>query len=160
MNPPPPDVSPEAAQRVANALEWLAKFAGSLLALWLFIARVGKPYFEWRDRQRATTIRAVLREELACLATISEREEANGKKLDLALARQDQVFGEIDLFVTVMADNRDRIDELNELLNEAGYASRDRRIAADRRRAADEAMAELQGRLRGRRRHDDQLQVD
>lgn len=158
MNPPVQDLPPDPAQRVADTVEFLARIAGAALIVWGFIAKAGKPYFQWRQKQFSATIRAVLKEELACLAQLTAREEEINAKLDLALERQERVFDELDLFVAVLADSRDRLDEVKDLLNEAGYASRDRRIHSDRRVAADEAMAELQGRLRGRRRQEDHLE--
>lgn len=153
MAPSPQDLPPDSAERIGDVLEFGAKAALSVGAIWALIARVFKPLAEWTRKRRALAIRAALAPELAVIAALPEREE----KLDLALERQDRVFDEIDLFVTVMADNRERLDEMNDLLNAHGFASRDRRSASERRQFADEAMAELQGRMVARRRKDDQV---
>lgn len=143
------DVPPDAPQRAAEVLEFLAKLAGALAIVWGFIAKVAKPFVDWRRRRLQEAIRDALRADLDPLRELPSR-------VELALERQDQVFDEIDLFLEVIADNRDRINEINGFLDEVGFASRDRRHA-ERRRTADEAFDELQGRLRSRRRRDDDI---
>lgn len=151
MNGAAPDLPPDPAQSALNVLEFLAKAAGAAVIVWGFIKTVGKPYFEWRQRRLNEAITIVLKKEL------HEHTMEMADRIDLALARQDRVFEEIDLLVVVMADDRDRHDEMTELLNTQGMASKNRRVHADRRQAADEAMAELQGRLRSRRRKTDEI---
>lgn len=150
-------VTRDGAELVGAVVEFLAKVAGSLLIVWGFIVRVWKPFVEWRRRRLTDAIRLALKAELEAMAGLPERDQALLDKVNLALDRQEQVFSEIDLFVIVMADSRDRMDEVTDLLNVSGFASRDRRPVerTDRRRHADEAMAELQGQLRARRRRTD-----
>lgn len=140
--------------RAADTLEFLARIAGAGLIVWGFVAKVGKPYFEWRQRKLNEAITAVLKLSLAGYT------KEITDKIDIALERQTRVFEEVDLLVVVLADNRDRMDEMKEMLDGAGFSSRNRRVHADRRIAADEAMAELQGRIRGRRRHTDDLEEE
>jgi hypothetical protein len=157
VNPPPPELPPDAAQRAADTVEYLAKFAGSLGALWLFVAKVAKPFTEWRRKQLTAAIREAMAPELAAIAEIPDRDREVNAKLMLSLERQGQVFDELDLFVLVVADLKDRHDETNELLDAAGFGSRERRRGHERRQAADDALAELQGRLVSRRRREEEL---
>lgn len=150
MNPPSPQLDPDAAQRALDVVEFLAKLGGGLLIVWGFIARVAKPFVDWRRKRLQDAIRDALKADLDPLRELPDR-------VRLALERQDQVFDEIDLFVAVMSDHRERLEEFSGLLDEVGLASRDRRVNAERQRLADDAFAELQGRLRSRRRQDDQL---
>jgi hypothetical protein len=157
LNAPGPDLPPDAAQRAADTIEFIAKLAGSLAVVWAFIAKVGKPFTEWRRKQLTAAIREALATELAAIAKIPERDEEVNAKLMLALERQGQIFDELDLFVMVVAEGRERMDDLSELLDETGFASRERRRNPDRRHAADQALTELQGRLVSRRRREEEL---
>ena len=150
MNPPPPDLPPDATQRAADVVEFLATVAGSLLIVWGFIARIAKPFVDWRRDRLRDAIRDALKADLDPLRALPSQ-------VKRALDRQDQVFDEIDLFVAVIADNRERLDDISSLLDEVGYASRDRRTSTERRQLADDAFAELQGRLRSRRRKEDEF---
>lgn len=155
MNAPAPDLPPDTAERVADIMEYTAKTAVSLSAVWAFIALIARPFTEWRRKRLREAIREALKPELAAIADMPARETETNRKLDIALRRQDQVFDEIDLFVLVVADNRERLAEMQDLLDStAGLTAGDRRRNAPgaRRRLADEALQELQGKLRARRR--------
>lgn len=156
MTPNAPQIPPDAAKHVGDVLEFGGKAAVALGAMWAFVIGVVKPYSAWRSKRRADEIRAALKPELDAIARLIAREEETDKKLDLVIDRQTQVFDEIDLFMVVVADNRERLDETNGLLDEV-FSSRDRRVHSARRQAADVALAELQGRVRMRRRRTDDL---
>lgn len=151
------DLPPDTQQRVADTVELFVKLAGALGIVWAFLVKVAKPYREWRHRQLTAAIRTALQPELKVVSELAAANNSVSAKLMLALERQSEIFDEFDLFVVVVADNRDRMEEMKELLDEAGFASRDRRQHADRRRRADEAMEQLQGRLIARRRKEDEL---
>lgn len=158
----PPQLTPEMQGRIADVAEWLVKVGGSLALMWGFLARVAKPYVEWRKRKLVESIREAVQPELTVMTSLKADHQAIVKKLDVSLARQSELFDEIELFITVIADHHDRLEEVRELLDEAGFASRDRRDPPDRerdrRRAADLALEELQGRLRRRRRQDHEVE--
>lgn len=156
MSPSPQELPPDAAQRAADVFEFLAKLAGSAAIVWGFIAKVLKPYNDWRRRRLVEAIRSALKEELEVISRLEARDE----KLDLVLERQSQIFEEMDLFMLVTGDAAERLDELQGLLDEVGFASPDRRIEVgdrraaeyDRRRAASLALEQLSQRLTARRR--------
>lgn len=156
MNAPGPQIPPEAAKHVGDVLEFGGKAAVALGAIWAFVIGVVKPYSAWRSKRRAAEIRAALEPELKIIAALRDREEEVDRKLQLTLDRQSQVFDELELFLVVVGDNRDRQNETNALLDEV-FASPDRRVNGVRRQAADEALEQLQGRVRMRRRRADDL---
>lgn len=144
----------ELTKRLLDTLELWAKIAGAVLGLGVFVKRVLKPYTEWRRKALATMMRDILKEELARLDAVSEREDEVFRLLGRVLARQDEFFNDIDAFIGISTHNTERIDEINELLDVAGFAS-DRRSGVDRR-VIDQAMSDLLTRRRQRRR----LQTD
>lgn len=156
MNPPAPDLPPDSAQRVLDIAEFLAKFVGSLAAVWIFLRRGGKPAIEWYRKRRIEVIREALKPELDCIAGLPARDERTDAKLDLSLERQSRIFDELDLLLVVVADGRERQDETNDLLDEV-FATADRRQSTTRRQAAEAALAELQGRVISRRRREEEL---
>jgi hypothetical protein len=125
MNPPAGD--PHLSERAADTIELLAKSGGLLAMLWAFIARVLKPYHEYRQAQLARTIRAVVEPMLK------------------------PILRDHDVLVDIALDNRERHDETNELLNFLGFTS-DRRTSDERREEVSEMVHGLAERRRERRR--------
>lgn len=158
-----PQPEQEIAQRAGDILEFWAKAAGVALAIWQLVERVGKPYFSWRQKRFEASIRAVLKKELECIDGVKEREEEIKSLLERVIERQDEIFADLDLFIEVAQDNRDRHDETTELMNALGFASRDRRAGGERRedRTAhiDTLMGELRGRAVERRRRVDDVRI-
>lgn len=156
MNSPVPQLTPDDADRIADVIEFLAKLAGGLAIVWGFIAKVLKPYVDWRRRRLVEAIRSALKAELEVISRLEERDE----KIDIVLDRQSQIFEEMDLFMLVAGDAAERLDEVQGLLDEVGFASPERRTevgdrraaAVDRRRAAGLALEQLSHRLTARRR--------
>jgi hypothetical protein len=159
VNPPAPQLPPDVGQHLGDVLEYAAKAAVSVGALWAFIAKIAKPFVEWRRHRLTVAIRAALGPELKMVAEIKASEEERGELVKLALERQSQLFSEMELFLVVVAEARDRLDDFSALLDEVGFSSRNRRAetTGDRRRMSDEAMAQLQGIVRMRRRRADDL---
>lgn len=155
MNPPPP-VDPTLSQHAASTIEVWAKVAGSLGIVWAFLEKVGKPYYAWRKQRYAAIVRDVLRDELDRLDDICEREEAIQAEQQRILERQSAIFSDLDTLIDIATDNRDRLDEMNELLDFLGLASRDRRQDDDdRRQRLDGLLDVVTERRKQRRRHDD-----
>ena len=151
---PAPVPDPELSKRALDTLELWAKVAGSLTALALFVHKILKPYQDWRRKSLADLIREVLKEELEKLDAVVDREEEVFVQLGRVLARQDALFADIDAFLEIGSDNRERLDEVNGLLDKIGLTS-DRR-AGDRGRF-DELMEQLHDRRNQRRRLQDQI---
>lgn len=152
----------EIAARAGDVLEFWAKAAGVALALWQLVERVGKPYFAWRQKRFDASIRAVLKAELECINSVVEREEEIKGLLERIIERQDEIFADIDLFIEVAQDNRDRHDETAELLNALGYSSKDRRTTERRDTRTpriDSLMNELNLRAVERRRRIDDVRI-
>lgn len=154
MNPSVgPDLTPQQAQHVGDVLEFSAKAAVSAGILWAFFVKIAKPFVEWRSHRRAAEMRAALKTELDCMSRMPALEEAVAAVLD----RQTAMFDEMDLFLKIATENHERLDEFRELMDEIGFASRDRRDVADRRLAVSDALRELYERRTARRRRDDVL---
>lgn len=144
---------PDTSKRVLDTLEFWAKAAGALGAIGVFVAKILKPYLDWRRKSLAKTLREVLAEELAKIDGLSAREPQLNEKLDRVLTRQDELFHDVDLFLTVAQDNQDRLDAFDEWLTAAGVNS-DRRSEEDRR-SINAVFDQLQERRKHRRRRDD-----
>ncbi len=153
MNPPAPQLPPDGADRLADILELLTKAAGLFALAGAFIQWAIKPYIKWRRARLTEAITAALEP-----AMQTALEPLKGPVM-LSLERQNLIFDELDLFITIVAEHQDRQDETNTLLDEVGLASHDRRVSETRRRRAVEALEELQGRARMRRRRGDDLPV-
>lgn len=150
MNAPAP-TDPHISERVASTLELLAKVAGSLTAVWLFLARVVKPYLDWRRASIGRTIREALKPELEQLSAIMEQEGDCATRMEQILKEQQLLFGDLDMLLDVVLDNSDRIDETNALLDAVGFAA-ERRTSADRTDDMIENLKRLSERRRARRR--------
>lgn len=152
----------EIASRAGDILEFWAKAAGVALAIWQLVERVGKPYFAWRQKRFEASIRAVLKTELECIDRVVEREDDIKALLLRVIERQDEIFADLDLFIEIAQDNRDRHDETAALLNAIGYASKDRRVTERRdvkTPRIDALMNELNARSVERRRRVDDVRL-
>jgi flagellar biosynthesis/type III secretory pathway M-ring protein FliF/YscJ len=149
VNAPPPS-DPEITARVADVLELLAKVAGAAAIVWGFLAKVAKPWIEWR---RATKAKA--RKELEAQMREWFKEELTQFGLISAVVpRIDVLFEDHDLLLELALDNRERHDETNELLDFLGFTS-DRRTSDDRREKVSQMVHTLAERRRDRRRQGD-----
>lgn len=154
MNPPAAPPDPDLTQRALDVAEWSAKLAAAAAAVWAIVEKVGKPYAEWRRRQLAAVIRDVLKEPLAQLEALDDREKEIFELLTRVLARQDQLFRDIDAFITIATTNKDRLDEMNELLDALGFSS-ERRMDVDRRERVEQLLRDLSVRQTARKRFED-----
>lgn len=135
MNPAvPPQLDPHTAKAVNDVIEYGGKAAVSLAAIVGFFRLVAQPIMNWRsaarDRRKkaeAELIRSVLAEEIQKLDAICAREETVLDEYQKVISRQEQIFRDLDILLEVALDNRDRLDEMNSLLDEVGFCSRDRR---------------------------------
>lgn len=144
MTAPPPD--PTLGRRVLDVLTILASVAGSLAIVWGFLKMVGKPWYDWRQRRQAAIIREVLKPQLDALDSICAREEAN-------VTANRELFKDFDKLMEIALDNRDRLDDMNNLLDALGFASRDRRAdSAGHQEKMTEIVEGLIERRRQRRR--------
>lgn len=149
----PPD--PELTQRALDVAEWTAKLAAAAAAVWAIVEKVGKPYADWRRRQLAIVIREVLKEPLAQLETLGDREKEIFELLTRVLARQDQLFKDIDAFILIATTNKDRLDEVNELLDALGFTTDRRDGDSDRRNKVELLLRDLNARQTARKRYED-----
>lgn len=154
MSPQPP--GPQTTKAVNDVIEYGGKAAVSLTAVYAFVALIAKPFLTWRKnhkielrRREADLIRDILKEDLARLSGVCDREEEIMTAQREMLARQAQIFNDTDRLIDVALDNRDRLDEMNELMDELGLASRDRR---ERELVNDTVLKHLAERRRARRR--------
>lgn len=154
MNPPAAPPDPELTSRALDVAEWAAKLAAAVAAVWAIVEKVGKPFSDWRRRQLALAIRDVLKEPLDQLEALADREKEIFELLTRVFARQDQLFKDIDAFIAIASTNKDRLDEINELLDALGFTS-DRRGDSDRRDQVEALLRDLAARQRARKRHDE-----
>jgi hypothetical protein len=142
------------AQRALDTVELLAKVAGSLAIVWGFVLKVLVPYKKWRQESLGRTIREVLKPELEMLQQVLEHEDGCAGRMEVVLKRQEELFGDLDLLLEVALDNRDRLDEQNDLLSALGLES-ERRTGEERRVRMDMIFSTLGDRRRERRRRND-----
>jgi hypothetical protein len=142
----PPD--PDAARRSAEVLELWAKVAGGLAIVWGFVEKVAKPYQTWRKHQLAAAIDEVISPKMAAF------EQRAAERNAYIVRKLNEWRGDHDHMIEVVLDNRERHNELNDLLSELGLSS-ERRHDHERRALIDAAMSQLQQRQRERRMIDD-----
>lgn len=143
MNPAvPPD--PDVARRAAETLELWAKVAGALAIVWGFIEKVAKPYQRWRKETLAHAIAEIIAPEMEAIERrAAERNASIIRKLNEWRIDHDHM-------IEVILDNRERHDELNDLLSELGLSS-DRRRDMDRRTLVTGLAEALRVRQRDRK---------
>lgn len=153
MTPTPPDA--EIAGRVASTVELWAKIAGSGAIIWGFLEKVAKPYYRWRREAQGRIIREILAPELAQLAQFKDQEDGCARRLEVVLRHLQELFGDHDNLYLVAMDNRERIDETNELLDSMGFSSSHHH--PDRAAYIAEVVQQLGERRKHRRRSTDPL---
>jgi hypothetical protein len=146
VNAPPPH-DPQLGERIADVVEYGAKVAIGLGALWAFIAKVAKPFTAWR---RAARDRGLAEME----AEFRRRFAVEIQAIQLLITtagRIDLLFEDHDLLLDIALDNRERHDETNALLDFLGFTS-DRRTSDERREQVSAMVMTLAERRRERRR--------
>lgn len=133
------------SERAGDVGQFLAQLVAGLATLTLFMEKVLKP---WRERQRKAQgvfMREVLAPELEMIADATRGTAACADGLR-------RIGEELDLFFELALDNRERADEMNDLLDTAGLTSADRRSGEERRQRVDGLLATLTERRRQRAR--------
>jgi hypothetical protein len=146
-----PTNDPQMTERVASIIEWAAKAAIGLATLKVSLSGIYKPFATWRREHTARTVRDVLAPELSSLQQIITQEESCATRMEEVLEQTRMIFREFDDVLEVMMDNRERIDETNELLNEVGFSS-ERRVNDERRAEVQAMVDKLHERRKLRRR--------
>jgi ElaB/YqjD/DUF883 family membrane-anchored ribosome-binding protein len=145
-------------QRLLDLFDYGAKLVGSLGvilgAAWVGTAKIARPFFEWRrehndTRKRMLTVevRDILAPELAKLDEVC----ACTDRIETVLRRQTVLFNDVDKMLALAVDNKERLDEVNALLDAVGLTS-DRRVDETRRQKVDRLIDDLRTRQRERRR--------
>ena len=141
---------PNITERLVDLLEYAARVAIPLGALKVFFVGVYKPFVTWRREHTAKTIREVLKPELDQLKSMIEDESGCAGQMKEVLTQMRTIFHDLDLFLEVSHDNRERQDETNELLDEVFGI--ERRVDLKRRKEIDDMLALLAERRKARRR--------
>lgn len=158
MNPPPA-VDVDVSQRALNIVEFLTK-AGGLAALFAGVLKwAWKPYVEWRRHRMALLMREVLKIELVQLKELTDREHGCVERMEVMVGQITTLFGEHDMLLEVVYDNRERHDETNQLLDALGFST-DRRSDSDRRDELDGMIGRLNERRMARRRGIEQARAN
>jgi hypothetical protein len=158
-------VDPATSSRLADLADYLVKLGTGFVAAWGIVVKIGKPAYafrakilERRDDALAAKIRSILDPELQDLGRLSSCTD----QLETVLTRQREVFTDLDSVLHIVNDNRDRIDETNDLLNVLGFSS-DRRASNDERRAEfDQLLTKLRAhqKVRARAEAETRLVID
>lgn len=141
---------PHLHQRVVDLLDYAARIVIPLGAIKVFVAGIYKPFITWRREHTAKTIREVLKPELDQLRSMIEDESGCAGQMREVLQQMRTVFHDLDLFLEVSQDNRERQDETNELLDEVFGI--ERRVDLKRRAEIDEMLKLLADRRKARQR--------
>lgn len=142
----------EISARMLDVLEFLAKVAGSLGVVAAFVKGVWQPCRKWRQESLGKAIRAALAPELSAIAGIVTADEQCAEGLRAVTKRVGELAGDLDLFLELARDNRERQDEVAELLDAVGFST-DRRLSPERRVRGEEILnALIERRLAARRR--------
>lgn len=141
---------PHLSQRFLDVLDYGARVAISLGGIKLFLAGIYKPFITWRREHTAKTIREVLKPELDQLRSMIEDESGCAGQMREVLVQMRTIFADLDMFLEVSHDNRERQDETNELLDEVFGI--ERRVDLKRRKEIDEMLTVLAERRKARRR--------
>jgi hypothetical protein len=122
--------SPDIALHLLSAGEFLVKLAGGVAALWVSLEKIVKPYQKFRKGMKRDEATDALKPELEKLEELKQHHEklyAQGRDIlhgqEKILVRQTQIFRELDLIHLLAAENSDRHDETNDLLDAVGFAS-------------------------------------
>jgi hypothetical protein len=145
--------TPDFQKRAIDFADYAARLAAAAIAVWGLSEKVVKPFTEWRrrmteERKRALAIemREILKPELDRLATLGQCAD----RIELVLKRQGVLFEDIDDFLEIATNSRDRLDETNELLDEVFHL--ERRVNSERRAHIDMLLVSLARRQSDRRR--------
>lgn len=141
---------PQLSQRFLDIVEYGARIAIPLGAIKVFFAGIYKPFIVWRREHTAKTIREVLKPELDQLKSMIDDESGCAGQMKEVLSQMRTIFHDLDLFLEVSHDNRERQDETNELLDEVFGI--ERRVDLKRRAEIDEMLRVLSDRRKARRR--------
>lgn len=146
-------ILPTMPKRAADVLDYAARITVSLVAIWAFVEKVGKPFASWRRKRLSSDLREILRPEFDRL----ERLGTCADRIEVVLVRQDALFKDIDDFLTIARTNTERLDETNELLDEIFHL--DRRVNTERRAHIDELLNALARRSQERQRRSGEEKV-
>jgi hypothetical protein len=142
--------------RAGDLLELAGRAIIMLTAFWGFMQGIAKPYMAWKQRKRSeqnaniiALVNGVLEPRLSQFDALLKREENCAESSERILKRQSTIFDDMNLFLEISADNRERHDETAELLDQV--FGLDRRVDTDRRRKIDQMLLELRTRTQARR---------
>lgn len=144
-------MSAAAFERLLDILEFGAKAAIALGAVWAFIAKVATPLIEWRRRARKQELRTAFEAELQLLNSMVETANELVSDTEETVLQVRALFGDMDRVLEIATDNRERIDEINQLLDQLGFSS-ERRSDSERRAEIDAMLDSLNEERRRRRR--------
>lgn len=141
--------------RLAAVVQLLVSASGLLGIVWVGLNKVSKPYLIWRRSHLGSIVSEILAPTLERMEAAVEREEGYQQEQQRIIERQTAIFEDLDLFLKVALDNRDRMDETNDLLDQ--MFSLERRVDLAQRKEIDQIIAVLRKRalLRRRRQEDE-----
>ena len=109
MNAPPP-VDPHITERVASTLEFGAKVAIALGAVWAFLEKALRPYLAWRRTHRKGMIREAIKDDLALVTQAIVDGNSCADRIEQAISENTLLFADFDTLLDIVLDNSDRID--------------------------------------------------
>lgn len=153
-----PTPEQEAAARGIALVDYFLRIVIALGGAWTAVTMIYRPLVEWRRKSQARAIREILAPDLAQLKAVVDHEDGCASRLELVLLRLEELFSDHDDMVKIVVDNRERLNENNDLLNAIGLTSnRDRREDPEHTEKIDGLIDALDERRRRRRRKTDPL---
>ena len=140
---------PSLEERAAATVQLLTAAAGLIGLLWVGLAKVVKPYQEWRRKHLASVVGEILGPVLERLRIAVQREEDCTQLQQRVLERQSVIFADMDAFLKLALDNAERHDETSELLDRV--FGLERRVDFDQRKEIDNLLHTLRERQKQRR---------
>lgn len=126
MEPVLTPASSDATEVASRLLEFIGKTASSLVALWVVVEKIAKPYYSWRKRKQGELIREVLADELSALGEVAQSAERITAALETIAMSVTGVYEHIALVVDLVEAVRLATPEADERATELTAVLRDR----------------------------------
>lgn len=157
MTPVTPDQTPPDWSNVAaEVATWLGRVAASVAGLYASLHVIYKPLQEYRKTYRerqatalAANVRSIIAPEIDRMNALADREETCLEGNERVLKLQRAIFEDVSSFLEISRDNRDRHDEMSELMDQV--FGLDRRVDLEKRKRIDNLMTALRDRHQQRR---------
>ena len=132
MNAPPP-TDPHITERVASTLEWGAKVAIALGAIWALLVKVANPYLEKRRVHRKGLIREAIKDDLELVHRAIVDGNSCADRIEQTIMENKLLFEDFDTMLDIVLDNSDRIDITSPVTQSEEMVEKLRQLSTHRR---------------------------